>query len=58
MYLIVIEKKKIILEELYRVKKGMFICEISITVILVYQKLGSVGPVQQKTKLPSSYRHV
>ena len=31
----------------------MFIYEISITVILVYQKFESVGPVQQKTKLPS-----
>ena len=29
----------------------MFICEISIT-ILICQKLGSVGPVPQKIKLP------
>ena len=32
----------------------MFIQEISI-IILVCRKLGSVGPVQQKIKLPSSY---
>ena len=32
----------------------MFISEISvIIIILVCQKLGSVGPVQQKIKLPS-----
>ena len=34
-------------------KTKMFICEISIIIILIYQKLGSVGPVQQKIKLPS-----
>ena len=37
----------------------MFICEISIIiiiiVILVWQKLGLIGPVQQKNKLPSPY---
>ena len=35
-------------------KKEMFICEISniITFILICQKLGTVGPVQQKFKLP------
>ena len=27
----------------------------SIIIILIYQKLGSVGPVQQKIKLPSPY---
>ena len=27
--------------------------EISIIIILIYQKLGSVRPVQQKIKLPS-----
>ena len=34
----------------------MFICEISIIIIiiLIYQKLGSAGPVQHKIKLPSS----
>ena len=32
----------------------MSMCEISIIItILIYQKLGSVGPVQQKIKLPS-----
>ena len=29
--------------------------EISIIIILIYRKLGSVGPVQQKIKLPSPY---
>ena len=35
----------------------MFICETSIIIIiiLICQKLGSVEPVQQKLKLPSSY---
>ena len=32
----------------------MFTCEISI-IILICQKLGLVGPVQQKIKLPSPY---
>ena len=37
-------------------KKEMFICEISIIIItLICQKLESVGPVQQKIKLPSPY---
>ena len=31
----------------------MFICEISIISILICQKLGSVGSVQQKVRLPS-----
>ena len=30
----------------------MYICEISIIVILICEKLGLVGPVQQKFKLP------
>ena len=30
----------------------MLICEISIIIILICQKLGSVGPVKQKMKLP------
>ena len=37
------------------VKRKMFLCEISIIIIiiiLICQKLGSVGPVQQKIKLP------
>ena len=34
-----------------KIKK--IICEISITVILTSQKLVSVGPEQQKLKLPS-----
>ena len=36
----------------------MFIKEISIIIILVCRKLGSVGPVQQKIKLPSSNNKV
>ena len=36
--------------------KSKFICG-SIIIILIYQKLGSVGPVQQKIKLPSSNSH-
>ena len=31
----------------------MHVCEISIIIILICQKLGSVRPVQQKIKLPS-----
>ena len=31
----------------------MFICEISIIIILICRKLGSVGPAQQEIKLPS-----
>ena len=31
----------------------MFICEISINIILICQRLGSVGPAQQKIKLLS-----
>ena len=31
----------------------MFICKISIIIILICQKLGSVGPIQQKIKLHS-----
>ena len=34
-------------------KKEILICEISIIIILICQKLGSVLPVQQKVKLPS-----
>ena len=30
----------------------MFLCEISIIIILICQKLQSVRPVQQKIKLP------
>ena len=29
-------------------KKEMYICEISTIIVLICQKLGSVGPVQQK----------
>ena len=36
----------IILEEKQIVKRKTFICEISIIIILICQKLGSVGPVQ------------
>ena len=37
-------------------KRKMFLGEISIIIILICQKLGTVGPVQQKIKLPSSNR--
>ena len=30
-------------------------CEINIIIILIYQKLGLVGPVQQKIRLPLPY---
>ena len=33
----------------------MFIYEISIIIILIYQNLGLVGPVQQKNWLPWPY---
>ena len=33
----------------------VFTCEVSIIIILIYQKLGSVGPIQQKIKLPLPY---
>ena len=39
---------KIVLKEKQIVKRKMFICEISIIIILNCQKLGSIGPVQQK----------
>ena len=32
--------------------------QISIIIILIYRKLGSVGPIQQKIKLPSPYIQV
>ena len=32
-------------------KRGIFICEVSVIIILIYQKLWSVGSVQQKIKL-------
>ena len=42
-------KEKYPIRKKYKLlKKGKFSCEINIT-----QKLGSVGPVQQKIKLPS-----
>ena len=31
-------------------------CEIIITIILIYRGLGSVRPIQQKVKLPSPYK--
>ena len=34
----------------------MLICEISIIIILICQKIGSDGPIQQKIKLPLPYR--
>ena len=46
-------KEKYLLEERKTVKKKKFVCEMSIIIILSCQKLGSVGPVQQKSTLPS-----
>ena len=40
-------------EVLILVKLQAEACEISVIIILIYRKLGSVGPVQQKVKLPS-----
>ena len=34
------------------VKRKIFTCKIIVIIILICQKLGSVGPVQQKFKLP------
>ena len=31
----------------------MFICKVSIIMMMIYRKLGSVGPIQQKIKLQS-----
>ena len=47
-------KGKIIFGEISIMKKEMFLCKISniIIFILICQKLGTVGPVQQKIKLP------
>ena len=33
----------------------MFICEITLIIILIFQKLGLAGPIQQKIKLPLPY---
>ena len=38
-------------------KRKLFICEI-IIIILIYQKLRSVGHIQQKIKLPSSNKKI
>ena len=32
--------------------KNIFVCEVSIIVFLICQKLESAGPLQQKIKLP------
>ena len=34
-------------------EKVIFICGISIIIILIYQNLGFLGPVQQTIKFPS-----
>ena len=39
-------------------EKEIFKCEISVIIILIYQKLGSVGSVQQKIKLSSPKKEV
>ena len=38
-------------------KRKISVCEISIIIILIYQKLESVEPVQQENKLPLPYHH-
>ena len=35
----------------------MFMREVSIIIILIYPKLRSVGPVQQKIELPLPYHY-
>ena len=52
-YFIATQKKKIMLGKNWIVKRKRFICKISIIIILIYQKLESVGSTQQKIKLPS-----
>ena len=36
----------------------MFICEISIIIILICRKLRSIGPIQQKIRLPSPNMYI
>ena len=51
----IVTKKKKISKEKEIVKTKIFMCEINIIIILIYQKLGLVGPVQQKIRLPLPY---
>ena len=46
-------KRKISIRRKKNCKKKKFVCEMSIIIILSCQKLGSIGPVQQKSMLPS-----
>ena len=46
------QKKKIILGENQIVKIKIFICEVSLIILLICQKLELVGPIPQKSKLP------
>ena len=48
------KEKDNIRRNMHNKEKEMFTCEI-IIIILICQKLGSVGPVQQKNKLPLSH---
>ena len=58
-YFIVIEKKKNqITRNKNSKKKEMFLEEISIIIILVFQKLWSVGTAQQKIKFPLLRRRI
>ena len=56
-YFIATQKKKIILEKKKKVKSQIFICNISIIIIinLICQKQELVRPVQQKINLPLPY---
>ena len=46
-------KEKYLIKKIINSKKKIFIWDVSIFIILIYRKFGSVGPVQQKIKLPS-----
>ena len=46
------ERKKSYQKNYKQQKHEIFICGINVIIILIYQNLGLVGPVQQKIKLP------
>ena len=52
--LLQLKKKKDYIRRKLNIKRKRITCEISIIIIiLIWQKLESVGPVEQKIKLPS-----
>ena len=56
LYSVILKEKEHIRRVINSKKKEIFIWEISIIIIiLIYQKFPSLGPVQQKIKLPSPY---